>query len=120
MLAERADEVLGSLADAGRADAPLHTETLASVVDRLSVLTLRIWHCDGRRPGTSWPAAVSPPSTASGRSCAQPSTRWSPTSSPDAVVSPYRPASSCTAGTTPPLKRSSRVGTCAGASPSVG
>ncbi|MBH0246953.1 DUF4254 domain-containing protein, partial [Streptomyces cavourensis] len=42
-LAERVDEVLGSLADAGRADAPLHTETLASVVDRLSVLTLRIW-----------------------------------------------------------------------------
>ncbi|MFE7467582.1 DUF4254 domain-containing protein [Streptomyces sp. NPDC057499] len=45
-LAERADEVLGSLADAGRADAPLHTETLASVVDRLSVLTLRIWHSE--------------------------------------------------------------------------
>ncbi|WP_405616566.1 DUF4254 domain-containing protein [Streptomyces sp. NBC_01508] len=44
VLAERADEVLGSLADAGRADAPLHTETLATVVDRLSVLTLRIWH----------------------------------------------------------------------------
>ncbi len=46
LLAERADEVLGSLADAGRADAPLHTETLASVVDRLSVLTLRIWHSE--------------------------------------------------------------------------
>lgn len=45
-LAERADEVLGSLAEAGRADAPLHTETLASVVDRLSVLTLRIWHSE--------------------------------------------------------------------------
>ncbi|GAA3376650.1 hypothetical protein GCM10020367_49170 [Streptomyces sannanensis] len=45
-LAERADEVLGSLADAGRAGAPLHTETLASVVDRLSVLTLRIWHSE--------------------------------------------------------------------------
>ncbi|MER5502605.1 DUF4254 domain-containing protein [Streptomyces sp. NPDC002561] len=45
-LGERADEVLGSLADAGRADAPLHTETLASVVDRLSVLTLRIWHSE--------------------------------------------------------------------------
>ncbi|MFI1715935.1 DUF4254 domain-containing protein [Streptomyces litmocidini] len=45
-LAERADEVLGSLADAGRADTPLHTETLASVVDRLSVLTLRIWHSE--------------------------------------------------------------------------
>ncbi|MFD4814860.1 DUF4254 domain-containing protein, partial [Streptomyces sp. NPDC058418] len=45
-LAERADEVLGSLADAGCADAPLHTETLASVVDRLSVLTLRIWHSE--------------------------------------------------------------------------
>ncbi|WP_405643992.1 DUF4254 domain-containing protein [Streptomyces uncialis] len=46
VLAERADEVLGSLADAGRADAPLHTETLASAVDRLSVLTLRIWHSE--------------------------------------------------------------------------
>ncbi|MGW7395204.1 DUF4254 domain-containing protein [Streptomyces cyaneofuscatus] len=46
LLAERADEVLGSLADAGRADAPLHTETLASVIDRLSVLTLRIWHSE--------------------------------------------------------------------------
>ncbi|MEW2576080.1 DUF4254 domain-containing protein [Streptomyces syringium] len=45
-LAERADEVLGLLADAGRAAAPLHTETLASVVDRLSVLTLRIWHSE--------------------------------------------------------------------------
>ncbi|WP_326615880.1 DUF4254 domain-containing protein [Streptomyces decoyicus] len=46
LLAERADEVLGALADSGRADAPLHTETLASVVDRLSVLTLRIWHSE--------------------------------------------------------------------------
>ncbi|MFG2565220.1 DUF4254 domain-containing protein [Streptomyces sp. NPDC048567] len=45
-LAERVDEVLGSLADAGRADVPLHTETLASVVDRMSVLTLRIWHSE--------------------------------------------------------------------------
>ncbi|PJN32228.1 hypothetical protein CG747_43600 [Streptomyces sp. CB02959] len=45
-LAERADEVLATLADEGRADAPLHTETLASVVDRLSVLTLRIWHSE--------------------------------------------------------------------------
>ncbi|MET7800494.1 DUF4254 domain-containing protein [Streptomyces decoyicus] len=45
-LAERADEILGALADAGRSDAPLHTETLASVVDRLSVLTLRIWHSE--------------------------------------------------------------------------
>ncbi|MFJ5098939.1 DUF4254 domain-containing protein [Streptomyces sp. NPDC088557] len=45
-LAERADEVLGALVDAGRADAPLHTETLATVVDRLSVLTLRIWHSE--------------------------------------------------------------------------
>ncbi|MGD3109411.1 DUF4254 domain-containing protein [Streptomyces sp. YGL11-2] len=45
-LAERADEILGGLADAGRADIPLHTETLASVVDRLSVLTLRIWHSE--------------------------------------------------------------------------
>ncbi|AZS70577.1 hypothetical protein DDE74_06135 [Streptomyces lydicus] len=46
VLAERADEVLGALADSGRADVPLHTETLASVVDRLSVLTLRIWHSE--------------------------------------------------------------------------
>ncbi|MDH2390870.1 DUF4254 domain-containing protein [Streptomyces sp. HNM0663] len=45
-LTERADEILGTFADAGRADAPLHTETLASVVDRLSVLTLRIWHSE--------------------------------------------------------------------------
>ncbi|MFF3172087.1 DUF4254 domain-containing protein [Streptomyces sp. NPDC057900] len=45
-LAERADEVLGTLADAGCTAAPLHTETLASVVDRLSVLTLRIWHSE--------------------------------------------------------------------------
>jgi dephospho-CoA kinase len=45
-LAERADEVLGSLAGAGGTDAPLHTETIASVVDRLSVLTLRIWHSE--------------------------------------------------------------------------
>ncbi|MFG2407230.1 DUF4254 domain-containing protein [Streptomyces brevispora] len=45
-LAERADEILGTLADAGCADAPLHTETLASVVDRLSVLTLRLWHSE--------------------------------------------------------------------------
>lgn len=43
-LAERADEVLGPLAGAAHAEAPLHTETLASVLDRLSVLTLRIWH----------------------------------------------------------------------------
>ncbi|MFI1097336.1 DUF4254 domain-containing protein [Streptomyces sp. NPDC020917] len=41
-LAERADEVLGPLAGNAHADAPLHTETLASVLDRLSVLTLRI------------------------------------------------------------------------------
>jgi hypothetical protein len=45
-LAERADEVLGSLAGAGGTDAPLHTETIASVVDHLSVLTLRIWHSE--------------------------------------------------------------------------
>ncbi|MGW3493401.1 DUF4254 domain-containing protein [Streptomyces sp. NPDC001020] len=45
-LAERADEILCSLANAGLADAPLHTETFASVVDRLSVLTLRIWHSE--------------------------------------------------------------------------
>lgn len=50
-LAERADEALGSLADASRTDAPTHTETLASVVDRLSVLTLRIWHSE--RAGAS-------------------------------------------------------------------
>ncbi|MER6011551.1 DUF4254 domain-containing protein [Streptomyces bluensis] len=46
-LAERADEILGALAHSGDdAAAPLHTETLASVVDRLSVLTLRIWHSE--------------------------------------------------------------------------
>ncbi|MEV6009171.1 DUF4254 domain-containing protein [Streptomyces sp. NPDC051976] len=45
-LAERADEVLGALAGAAHAEAPLHTETLASVLDRLSVLTLRIWHSE--------------------------------------------------------------------------
>lgn len=45
-LAERADETLGTLAGPARPDAPLHTETLASVVDRLSVLTLRIWHSE--------------------------------------------------------------------------
>lgn len=45
-LAEGADEVLGLLAAEDLPDAPLHTETLASVVDRLSVLTLRIWHSE--------------------------------------------------------------------------
>ncbi|MDX3846942.1 MULTISPECIES: DUF4254 domain-containing protein [Streptomyces] len=45
-LAERADEILGTLAGPDRPDVPLHTETLASVVDRLSVLTLRIWHSE--------------------------------------------------------------------------
>jgi cytidylate kinase len=45
-LAERADEVLGVLAGTASAEAPLHTETLASVLDRLSVLTLRIWHSE--------------------------------------------------------------------------
>ncbi|CAG7643468.1 DUF4254 domain-containing protein [Actinacidiphila bryophytorum] len=45
-LAERADEVLGALAGTASAEAPLHTETLASVLDRLSVLTLRIWHSE--------------------------------------------------------------------------
>ncbi len=45
-LAERADEVLGALAGTVSAEAPLHTETLASVLDRLSVLTLRIWHSE--------------------------------------------------------------------------
>ncbi|MFD5319394.1 DUF4254 domain-containing protein [Streptomyces sp. NPDC127098] len=46
VLAERADEILGTLAGSVPADAPPHTETLASVVDRLSVLTLRIWHSE--------------------------------------------------------------------------
>lgn len=45
-LAERADEVLGAVVGTARAEAPLHTETLASVLDRLSVLTLRIWHSE--------------------------------------------------------------------------
>lgn len=45
-LGERADEVLSTLAGPGRPDAPLHTETLASAVDRLSVLTLRVWHTE--------------------------------------------------------------------------
>ncbi|SHL23426.1 DUF4254 domain-containing protein [Actinacidiphila paucisporea] len=46
VLAERADEVLSVLAGAAPTEAPLHTETLASVLDRLSVLTLRIWHSE--------------------------------------------------------------------------
>jgi adenylylsulfate kinase-like enzyme len=46
VLAERADEVLGVLTGAAPAETPLHTETLASVLDRLSVLTLRIWHSE--------------------------------------------------------------------------
>ncbi|MDQ0958067.1 hypothetical protein QFZ66_001945 [Streptomyces sp. B4I13] len=46
-LAERADEILSTFAGGPtRPDAPLHTETLASVLDRLSVLTLRIWHSE--------------------------------------------------------------------------
>ncbi|MFF4989310.1 DUF4254 domain-containing protein [Streptosporangium saharense] len=45
-LAERADEFFGSLTGPNHIDAPLHTETIASVVDRLSVLTLRIWHSE--------------------------------------------------------------------------
>ena len=45
-LAECADEILGTLAGPARPDAPMHTETFASVVDRLSVLTLRIWHSE--------------------------------------------------------------------------
>lgn len=45
-LVERADEVLGTLAGPTRPDVPLHTETLASVIERLSVLTLRIWHSE--------------------------------------------------------------------------
>jgi dephospho-CoA kinase len=43
-LAERADDILVTLAPTPHLDAPPHTETLASTVDRLSVLTLRIWH----------------------------------------------------------------------------
>jgi hypothetical protein len=45
-LAERSDEILSTLIGPVRPDAPLHTETLASVLDRLSVLTLRIWHSE--------------------------------------------------------------------------
>ena len=45
-LAERADETLGCLATAGPGEAPVHTETLAGALDRLSVLTLRIFHTD--------------------------------------------------------------------------
>ncbi|MFI9310908.1 DUF4254 domain-containing protein [Streptomyces triculaminicus] len=41
--AERADEVLGTLT-AGDQTVPMHTETLASALDRLSVLLLRIQH----------------------------------------------------------------------------
>ncbi|GAB3108691.1 hypothetical protein GCM10027160_06960 [Streptomyces calidiresistens] len=43
-LAERADDILVGLAASTHLDLPPHTETLASAVDRLSVLTLRIWH----------------------------------------------------------------------------
>jgi dephospho-CoA kinase len=43
-LAERADEILGLLAPVARDETPVHTETLATVLDRLSVLTWRIWH----------------------------------------------------------------------------
>lgn len=44
-LAERADEVLATLATA-TGDVPVHTETLASSLDRLSVLTLRVFHTE--------------------------------------------------------------------------
>ncbi|WP_258534689.1 DUF4254 domain-containing protein [Streptomyces sp. PT12] len=43
-LAERADDILVALAPTPHLNAPPHTETLASTMDRLSVLTLRIWH----------------------------------------------------------------------------
>ena len=45
-LAERADEILGCLATAEPGDAPVHTETLAGALDRLSVLTLRVFHTE--------------------------------------------------------------------------
>ncbi|MFE0267880.1 DUF4254 domain-containing protein [Nocardiopsis alba] len=41
---EQADEVLGSLADQAMREAPVHTETLGSVLDRLSILILRRFH----------------------------------------------------------------------------
>ena len=44
--AERADEILGCLATAEPGDAPVHTETLAGALDRLSVLTLRVFHTE--------------------------------------------------------------------------
>ncbi|GLV88644.1 hypothetical protein Slala04_00980 [Streptomyces lavendulae subsp. lavendulae] len=49
-LAERVDEVLAALAGPPRAGAVLHTETLSSVLDRLSVLTLRIWRSEEAAP----------------------------------------------------------------------
>ncbi|WP_165989037.1 DUF4254 domain-containing protein [Streptomyces sp. YIM 98790] len=45
-LAEQADEALAALAPEAGPEVPPHTETLASVLDRLSVLTLRIWHSE--------------------------------------------------------------------------
>ncbi|WP_327373035.1 DUF4254 domain-containing protein [Streptomyces sp. NBC_01216] len=45
-LAERADEVLAALAGPPLLGAVRHTETLSSALDRLSVLTLRIWHSE--------------------------------------------------------------------------
>lgn len=43
-IAERADNILAVLAPTSHLDVPSHTETIGSVLDRLSVLTLRIWH----------------------------------------------------------------------------
>ncbi|WP_308129698.1 DUF4254 domain-containing protein [Kitasatospora aureofaciens] len=45
-LAERADEVLTTLATAGSGEVPVHTETIAGSLDRLSVLTLRVFHTE--------------------------------------------------------------------------
>ncbi|MCX4694798.1 DUF4254 domain-containing protein [Streptomyces sp. NBC_01408] len=45
-LAERADEVLAALAGPPLLGAVRHTETLSSALDRLSVLTLRIWRSE--------------------------------------------------------------------------
>lgn len=45
-LAEQTDDILVTLVQAVHTDIPLHTETIGSVLDRLSVLTLRIWHTE--------------------------------------------------------------------------
>ncbi|TQF01940.1 DUF4254 domain-containing protein [Kitasatospora acidiphila] len=45
-LAERADEVLATLATTASAETPVHTETIAGSLDRLSVLTLRVFHTE--------------------------------------------------------------------------